>query len=250
MSVAVQRAEQLARTHHARYDPSHDFHHVTRVRGLALAIARSLVAADPSSQVDLLVVELAALAHDFLDQKYTSGPVSTPREHLDEHLWTGLTDDDVSHDQRRLVERIVDNVSYSKEVKRINNGEQTEWHLSCLELHCVQDADKLDAMGAFGVMRCAAYSAITSRPLYLPPSPSTPAPSPPPSSSSPATPTPAPARDDSAIAHFHDKLLRLEAMIKTERGRELARARTETLRRFVADTEREWGEAAEGLEGR
>jgi len=39
-------------------------------------------------------------------------------------------------------------------------------------------------------------------------------------------------------------------MLKTARGRELARARTETLRRFVADTEREWREAAEGLEGR
>ncbi|KPV72372.1 uncharacterized protein RHOBADRAFT_9642, partial [Rhodotorula graminis WP1] len=233
MSVAVQRAEQLARSHHARYDPSHDFHHVTRVRGLALALARSL------SNVDLLVVELAALAHDLLDKKYLpSGRVPTPREHLDEHLWSGLTQTDVSDGQRRLVERVVDNVSYSKEVKRIANGEQTEWHLSCPELHCVQDADKLDAMGAFGVMRCAAYSAITSRPLYLPPTPS-PAP---PSTSSSDTPAPAPVSDDSAIAHFHDKLLRLGGMIKTARGRELARARTETLRRFVADTEREWSE--------
>ena len=92
-------------------------------------------------------------------------------------------------------------------------------------------------------MRCAAYSAITSRPLYLPPTPS-PAP---PSTSSSDTPAPAPVSDDSAIAHFHDKLLRLGGMIKTARGRELARARTETLRRFVADTEREWSEAAEGL---
>lgn len=100
-------------------------------------------------------------------------------------------------------------------------------------------------------MRCAAYSAITSRPLFLPPTTSAPAPSPA-SASSPAAPAPAtaPASDDSAIAHFHDKLLRLEAMIKTARGRELARARTDTLRRFVADTEREWREAAEGLEGR
>jgi len=139
MSLAVQRAEQLARTHHARYDPSHDFHHVTRVRGLALAIARSVSAADPSAQVDLLVVELAALAHDLLDKKYLPiGRVPTPREHLDEHLWTGLSQDDVSDDQRRLVERVVDNVSYSKEVKRIANDDQTEWHLSCLELHwCV-----------------------------------------------------------------------------------------------------------------
>ena len=145
MSLAVQRAEQLARTHHARYDPSHDFHHVTRVRGLAIAIARSVSAADPSAQVDLLVVELAALAHDLLDKKYLPiGRVPTPREHLDEHLWTGLSQDDVSDDPRRLVERVVDNVSYSKEVKRIANGDQTEWHLSCLELHwCVGPSSPL-----------------------------------------------------------------------------------------------------------
>lgn len=42
---------------------------------------------------------------------------------------------EMSEERRRLVERIVDNVSYSKEVKRIAAGGQTEWHLSCVELH-------------------------------------------------------------------------------------------------------------------
>lgn len=130
----VLAAEAVARAHHARYDPSHDFHHITRVRGLALAIARSLA---PQQQPDPVVVELAALFHDLLDKKYLPEPIPTAREHLapfwDEH---GRTD--VSDEQRRLVERIVENVSYSKEVKRIAAGQQTEWHLTCPELHwCV-----------------------------------------------------------------------------------------------------------------
>lgn len=91
-------------------------------------------------------------------------------------------------------------------------------------------------------MRCSAYSALTNRPLYLPPSPS---PSSAPSADD-AVP-PQQQQDDSAIAHFHDKLFRLESMIKTPRGRELAQKRAETLRRFVDETEREWREAEEGL---
>ncbi|GAA6048362.1 hypothetical protein JCM3770_000968 [Rhodotorula araucariae] len=232
-STVVQAAEQLARSHHAQYDPSHDFYHVARVRGLALALARSLPAPSP----DPLVVELAALFHDLLDRKYLpkDKPVPSAEEHL-ASFWSAFTEDEVDDRQRRLVERVVENVSYSKEVERIAVGRQTDWHLTCQELHCVQDADKLDAIGAFGIMRCSAYSALTNRPLYVPPS-------------TPASPSPAAERaaGDSAIDHFHDKLFKLEAMMKTPRGRELARARTESMRRFVQDTEREWREAAEGL---
>lgn len=123
-------AEQLARAHHAQYDPSHDFYHVERVRQLALAIARSL-----PSPVDALVVELAALFHDLLDAKYLSkdAPAPTARDHL-AGFWAqhgaGLSDE-----RRRLVERIIENVSHSKEVKRMKEGRQTEWHEMCQELH-------------------------------------------------------------------------------------------------------------------
>ncbi|GAA6002574.1 HD domain-containing protein [Rhodotorula paludigena] len=244
-SSVVLAAEAVARAHHARYDPSHDFYHITRVRGLALVIARSLA---PQQQPDPVVVELAALFHDLLDKKYLPEPIPTAREHL-APFWDKHGGTDVSDEQRRLVERIVENVSYSKEVKRIAAGQQTEWHLTCPELHCVQDADKLDAIGAFGIMRCAAFSAISNRPLYLPPTlaaaaPVNGSPSPSPAASAPAPPSSA---GDSAIDHFHDKLFKLEGMMKTARGRELARRRTESMRRFVEDTEREWREAEESF---
>ncbi|BGP26097.1 HD domain containing protein [Rhodotorula toruloides] len=221
-------ADQLARTHHAQYDPSHDFYHVERVRRLALSIARPL-----QESVDSLVVELASLFHDLLDAKYLPRDARAPtaQEHL-APFWaeygTGL-----SEERRRLVERIVENISHSKEVKRIKEGRQTEWHETCRELHCVQDADRLDALGAIGIMRCSAYSAVVRRPLYIPP----------PSSSS----TTSQAEDYStcALAHFDDKLLGLHERMRTEKGREMARRRTEVLRGFKEEVENEWREAAD-----
>jgi uncharacterized protein len=122
-------AEAVARAHHSKYDPSHDFHHITRVRATALSIARSL----PTSP-DLLVVELAALFHDLIDAKYLPKGVSvTAEEHLQE-FWKGW-EEQVTREQQVLVARIVDNVSYSKEIKRAKAGLDTEWHRTCLELH-------------------------------------------------------------------------------------------------------------------
>ncbi|GAA5914992.1 hypothetical protein JCM6882_001953 [Rhodosporidiobolus microsporus] len=247
----VLAASALAQQHHARYDPSHDFHHVTRVRRLAVSIAKSLNStcssspesgADGQLPVDVLVVTLAALTHDLLDAKYLPPGAPSSARGLLEPFWAQYSAEEISEEQRRLVERVVENVSYSKEKKRIAAGEETEWHRTSRELHCVQDADKLDAIGAFGIMRCAAYSAITSRPLYLPPVSPSPSPQQAPLSSSSSAASPS---DDSAIAHFHDKLLKLEALMKTPRGKELARRRTEFLRVFVGEVEREWAEGGE-----
>lgn len=118
----------------------------------------------------------------------------------------------------------------------------------------VQDADRLDAMGAIGtlpstclcsaganplltlagIMRCSAYSALISRPLYIPP--------PSPSSSGDAT-TPAEDYSTCALAHFDDKLLVLRERMRTDKGKEMARRRTEVLRSFKEEVEREWSEA-------
>ena len=90
-------------------------------------------------------------------------------------------------------------------------------------------------------MRCAAYSAIANRPLFVPPPP-------PPASlatatnGSPGNPSSAAEEEHCALDHFHAKLFKLEGMMKTRRGRELATRRTETMRRFVDDAEREWAE--------
>lgn len=133
----VAAAEALVERAMAGHDPSHDRLHVARVRHLALDIARSL-----AGPVDMLVVELSSLFHDLNDRKYAERAVSI-EPFLGEQS-------QLSESQRNLIVRICESVSYAKETKRRAAGLETDWHRDCLELHCVQDADKLDAMGAIG----------------------------------------------------------------------------------------------------
>lgn len=126
---------------------------VQRVRNTAMSLAKVVGDKKP----DLLVVELAALLHDVLDKKYMDSDSKlseTEREPLNffrpffERVASHI--DLVKSGQAALVGKIVDNVSWTTEKKLRQNGELTSWHENCVELHCVQDADRLDAIGAFG----------------------------------------------------------------------------------------------------
>lgn len=135
---------------------------------------------------DYLVIELAALLHDVLDKKYVSeeqaaDPYSFFLPFFQEQDHRSPEVKLVSSGKAHLISRIVENVSWTTEKKLRASGGWTEWHESCIELHCVQDADRLDAIGAFGmfssgvcafpcsdqqspgIMRCAAYSAVVNR---------------------------------------------------------------------------------------
>lgn len=137
-----------------------------RVRRTALALARNVSLTQESSP-DLLVVEIAALLHDVLDKKYV-----TPAEAADPYAFflpffkSILNDhniDLITDGRARQITKIVENVSWTTEKKLREADLLEDWHKECVELHCVQDADRLDAIGAFGVMRCAAFSAVTNR---------------------------------------------------------------------------------------
>lgn len=115
----------------------------------------SLAKATKDQNPDLLVVELAALLHDVLDKKYIDPKLTeTEREPINffrpffESVMPHV--DLVKSGQAELIVRIVENVSWTTEKKLRQNGQLTPWHETCIELHCVQDADRLDAIGAFG----------------------------------------------------------------------------------------------------
>ncbi|KAG1898374.1 uncharacterized protein F5891DRAFT_1148447 [Suillus fuscotomentosus] len=220
---ALQAAENLMNEIMARYDPSHDAFHVQRVRKTALSIARALSAQKP----DLLVVELAALLHDVLDKKYVSETdAADPYEYFlpffqSLSLEHGL--DLISDGRAREIVKVVENVSWTTEKKLRSTGKIEEWHRTCIELHCVQDADRLDAIGAFGIMRCAAYSAAVNRPLHAPP-----------------------GRLDTAVQHFYDKLLHIQERLKTEPGKQMGAKRHQFMIDFLNSVENEYN--AEALE--
>ncbi|KZS92466.1 hypothetical protein SISNIDRAFT_466845 [Sistotremastrum niveocremeum HHB9708] len=215
----INAAEALMEDAMKRYDPSHDRYHVQRVRRTALAIARKL---DPSSNPNLLTIELAALLHDVLDKKYVSAAeASDPYafflpffESVKGHV------DLISDGRAKHIARIVDNVSWSNESKLRKAGLWSEWHQSSVELHCVQDADRLDAIGAFGILRCAAYGTTTNSPLH--------------------TPTDDPLHVKSSIQHFSDKLIHIHERLKTVPGKALGKKRHETLLAFMESVDEEY----------
>ncbi|KAL5504293.1 hypothetical protein ACEPAH_8367 [Sanghuangporus vaninii] len=156
-------AEMLMKEAMAKYDPSHDAHHA-EVVSPASAIANSCV-----PKPGILVIELAALLHDVLDKKYVS-----PQAAIDPCAFfkpfcesVELHVDLLSDGRATLLVKIIENVSWSTEKKLCAQGEITDWHKTCLELHCVQDADRLDAIGAFGIMRRAGYSSCHERHNFM-----------------------------------------------------------------------------------
>lgn len=211
MTELVASLEAVVRERMARFDCSHDYAHVERVRRLA----KELAAAE---HADLLVTDLAALLHDVNDHKYDGGGVD-----LRALLRRG---DALTAAQIDAILHVVDNVSYSKQVAQADSAAP----VLTKELMCVRDADRLDAIGAVGIARCAAFSAARNRPLYDAFTREGPL----------ARGGPRESRDNSSmIGHFHCKLLGLPGLLHTERARQLAAKRVEIMRAFVACLEEE-----------
>ncbi|KAJ1840483.1 hypothetical protein LPJ73_006411, partial [Coemansia sp. RSA 2703] len=220
----IAKAEHFVREYMSRYDCSHDWHHIDRVVRQALVLAR---AQSPEKSVDLLVVHLAALLHDVDDAKYKqSSDVAFSSKDF-------LTSIGLDQERAALVCRVVDAVSFRKELlfeeqKGQGTVDQDEvvWRNECLELACVQDADRLDAIGAFGVLRCAAFSGARNRPLHSA------------GDSFIENITydqyvQSDNRTATAISHFHEKLLQLAARMKTEQGQQEARRRHTFMLQFL-----------------
>ncbi|KAJ2259307.1 hypothetical protein GGI13_000090 [Coemansia sp. RSA 455] len=228
----VERTEGFVREYMSKYDCSHDWQHVNRVVRLALALAKSEAQHRP---LDMLVVHLAALLHDVDDAKYRQKgePAFSSKKFLQD---AGL-----DCERAELVCRVVDAVSFRKELladEQDKNGtsdpDERQWRQGCPELACVQDADRLDAIGAFGVLRCAAFSGARNRTLHDPCD----------SVIQDITYEQYVAQSGgtsgTAVAHFHEKLLKLASMMKTERGRQEAQRRHDYLIGFLKQIDEEF----------
>ncbi|KAE8380589.1 HD superfamily hydrolase [Aspergillus bertholletiae] len=220
----------------ASHDPSHNPQHVHRVVSLANRILARETARNPATAYNADVVHLAALLHDIGDRKYLSqvaaisesiqGKQQHQQQQQQQQQDSLAKEEAGSVDPQRLVyyalvahgaheelaervQMIVSHVSYTTEradpekVRRlIQDG--------YLELAIVQDADRLDAIGAVGIGRCFTFLGAKGK-NFCPEGMWV---------------------MDNAIDHFEDKLVKLEGMMKTETGREMARVRTARLQEF------------------
>jgi uncharacterized protein len=218
------RADVLARTEaHVRREMSgegtgHDWWHVHRVRQTALRLAAE-------EQADPYVVELAALLHDIADHKFHGGDhTAGPRAARAWLQTAGAEPEVIGH-----VCEIIAALSFK--------GAGVPTPMRTPEGAVVQDADRLDAIGAIGIARAFAYGGSRGRPLH--------------------DPETAPEMHDSfeaykassgaTTAHFHEKLLLLRDRMNTKAARKMAEGRHRYMEGFLARFHAEW-EGRDGME--
>ncbi|CAA7391100.1 unnamed protein product [Spirodela intermedia] len=221
----VRNAERLLEHTTKGRDASHDAAHAYRVRDLALSLAREEGLGDPSSpgysQDSIEVVELAALLHDIGDYKYTKD--QTDDTAMVEKF---LNDEGLEDCKTEKILRIIKAMGFKNEVT----------HASCfdssLEFGVVQDADRLDAIGAIGIARCFTFGGSKNRPLHDPSIP-------PRTALSKETYMNKDERQPS-INHFHEKLLKLKDLMKTKAGQRRAEGRHKFMLDFLKVFYEEW----------
>ena len=205
----LRRLEEIARAAARTAEAAHDFGHVRRVAVSARAIAEA-------EGADLDIVLSAALLHEL---------VSLPKDHPDSprsgYLCAELAAD-MLQKEGYSIER-VEAVAYCIRVHPFSLGVVPE----TLEAKVLQDADRLDALGAIGIARCFAVGAALGRPFYDPDDPFCRGREP----------------DDKhwTLDHFGRKLLRLPETLHTPSGREIARGRATFLEAFLRQLEQEIG---------
>lgn len=184
---------------------SHDWWHVWRVWQMAKRIAEA-------EQADLYLVELAALCHDLEDWKY-------PHEPLIEPLLRGL---EVPPKTIRQVLDICQRISFK--------GAGVPDEMPTLEGQVVQDADRLDAIGAIGIARAFAYGGSKHRALYDP-------------DEQPELHASFEAyrsKSGSSLAHFYEKLFLLKDRLHTPTAQTIAEERHRYMEGFVERFLLEW----------
>jgi uncharacterized protein len=189
----------------------HDWFHVERVRRIALAIGRE-------EGADLVVVNLAALLHDVADWKFTGGDEKAASRATREWLTVqGAPSQLIEH-----VESIVAGLSFK--------GAGVPTPMTTLEGQVVQDADRLDALGAIGIARTFAYGGHKGQPIHDPAVPPLPH----------ATFDAYKRSGGTSINHFHEKLLLLASRMNTATGKRMAHERHAFMLQFLRQFDAEW----------
>lgn len=189
----------------------HDWWHIERVWKSAKHIAKT-------EQVDLLVVELSALLHDIADSKFHDGDESIGPQKARAFLHTLEIEDNVINH----VIRIIENISFK-------GGKEAQTFQST-ELDVVQDADRLDALGAIGIARTFNYGGFKNREIYNPTIPSD------------LNMTKEEYKKSTApsINHFYEKLLLLQELMNTATGKAMAAKRHQFMESYLEQFYSEW----------
>lgn len=190
----------------------HDWFHTLRVYNNAVLIAKG-------ENVDNLVVALGALLHDIADSKFHDGDETIGPKIAREFLFEHNVDSSVIEH----VVKIIENISFNKSLEA---GEK----FTSLELQVVQDADRLDAIGAIGIARCFNYGGFKNRKMFDPD----------------IKPNLNMTKEEykkskaPTINHFYEKLLLLKDKMNTKTGKQIAQKRHKYMEEFLDQFYAEW----------
>lgn len=189
----------------------HDWFHIERVYKNAVLISKNEVC-------DTTIVQLGALLHDIADSKFHNGDETIGPRVAREFLESEKVDDEViTH-----VVNIIENISYK--------GGNFEKKFTSIELDIVQDADRLDAIGAIGIARTFNYGGFKNRTLYDPEI----------APNSSMTKEEYKKNDSPTLNHFYEKLLLLKDKMNTATGEQIAQERHRYMEGFLAQFYAEW----------
>jgi uncharacterized protein len=189
----------------------HDWFHIERVYKNSILIAKE-------ENCDELIVQLGALLHDIADSKFHDGDESVGPKVAREFLESqNVSEEIIIH-----VVNIIENISFK--------GGNFEKKFSSKELEIVQDADRLDALGAIGIARTFNYGGFKNRPLYNPE----------------ILPNLNMNKEEyknqvaPTLNHFYEKLLLLKDKMNTETGKKIAQERHQFMEVFLEQFYAEW----------
>lgn len=189
----------------------HDWFHIERVYKNALLIAKG-------ETCNPIIVQLGSLLHDIADSKFHDGDESVGPNIARAFLESEKVDESVIDH----VIKIIENISFK--------GGNTEKKFSSIELDIVQDADRLDAIGAIGIARTFNYGGFKNRALYDPEiAPNT-----------NMTPEEYKKSQAPTINHFYEKLLLLKDKMNTPTAKKIAQKRHRYMEGFLAQFYAEW----------
>lgn len=209
-NLIIQKTSEYTKGEFQNNSSGHDWWHIYRVWKNALAISKH-------EKADAFIVELAALLHDLDDWKFNEGEDETPHK---AKAW--MESCGVDSQINAQVCEIIMHISYK--------GAGVKNKMNSLEGFIVQDADRLDAIGAIGIGRAFAYGGYKNRMMYDPDSPP----------EMHATFEQYKNSKSATINHFYEKLLLLKDMLNTSTAKKIAKQRHEVMLRFLDQFMKEW----------
>ncbi len=212
MDKVISKTIDFVKEKLADAEGGHDWFHIQRVYNNARLIAKG------EDNVDHLIIALGALLHDIADSKFHDGDETVGPKVASEFL-EGL------HVKKEVIDHVVniiENISFK--------GGNVIQKFTSPELDIIQDADRLDAIGAIGIARCFNYGGFKNRALYDPD----------------IAPNLHMSKEEykkstaPTINHFYEKLFLLKDRMNTETGKKIAQQRHTYMETFLDQFYKEW----------